>query len=156
MPGNKKKRKQGESSPFASSKRSDKQGWGGYAIAAVLIGGATAAFFSMDDGGPETLDVTVPAGLSAQARAGQTAFNRTCSTCHGENAAGGEGGPPLIHKIYEPGHHADGAIRNAVMLGVRQHHWSFGNMPPQPGINGADINAITAFLRETQRANGIR
>ena len=157
MPKSKDKRnKTTESSPFARQKSSG--GYGGTIIAAILIAGGLAAWWSSSsqNAGSVAVQVNLPSTLSAPARQGQAAFNRTCASCHGENAAGGTGGPPLIHKIYEPGHHADGAIRNAVMLGVRQHHWGFGNMPPQETVSGADIDAIIAFVRETQRANGIR
>ena len=85
--------------------------------------------------------VVVPA-LSEPAVAGQQVFNTTCVLCHGVNAAGTNQGPPLVHKIYEPGHHADFSFRNAVSNGVPAHHWNFGNMPPVPGSirtgSGAD------------------
>ena len=75
--------------------------------------------------------------------------------CHGENATGTEQGPPLVHKIYEPGHHADASFYRAVERGVRSHHWPFGNMPPIPGVSRKDVTRILAFVRELQRANGI-
>ena len=70
----------------------------------------------------EKLSVTRPA-LSDSARAGEDLFDANCSLCHGVNAAGTHQGPPLIHKVYTPGHHSDFSIRNAVRRGVRQHHW---------------------------------
>lgn len=96
------------------------------------------------------------AELSPEALRGRIAFNQACATCHGRDAAGGPGGPPLIHKIYEPSHHADGAFRLAVSRGVVQHHWDFGNMPPQSDkVDAEDVENIIAFVRETQRADGI-
>ena len=84
------------------------------------------------------------------------AFEAKCSACHGVNAAGRDGsGPPLIHKIYEPSHHGDGAFLVAATNGVRQHHWSFGNMPPVEGITQAEVKSIVTYVREVQRANGI-
>ena len=48
------------------------------------------------------------------------------------NAAGQNGvAPPLVHKLYEPGHHSDMAFIMAAKNGVRSHHWRFGNMPPK-------------------------
>jgi len=40
-------------------------------------------------------------------------------------------------------------------LGVRAHHWSFGNMPAVEGLTRADVKMIIAYIRELQRANGI-
>ena len=98
--------------------------------------------------------VIVPA-LSEQAVAGQQAFNATCVLCHGVNAAGTNQGPPLVHQIYEPGHHADFTFRNAVSQGVSAHHWNFGNMPPVPGVSEDQVEQIICYVRELQRANGI-
>lgn len=99
--------------------------------------------------------VTVPQ-LSGVAASGKVVFDRNCVACHGANAAGGQGGPPLVHKIYEPGHHADISFVLAVKNGVRQHHWSFGSMPPIPGVSEAEVEQIIAYVRTLQRANGIR
>ena len=98
--------------------------------------------------------VTVPA-LSEKAQAGETAFNANCALCHGPNASGTGLGPPLVHKIYEPGHHQDFSFRNAVQNGVQAHHWQFGNMPPAPQVAEDDIERIICYVRELQRANGI-
>ncbi|WP_285672623.1 c-type cytochrome [Paralimibaculum aggregatum] len=101
---------------------------------------------------PETV---VPA-LSADARAGETAFGRACAACHGQHAAGVDGaGPPLVHVIYEPGHHADFAFLRAIRQGVRAHHWRFGDMPAIAGVSDAEAASIIAYVRELQRANGI-
>ncbi len=87
---------------------------------------------------------------------GQSIFENACASCHGTNAVGNEGaGPPLIHVIYEPGHHADKSFQRAVAMGVRSHHWRFGNMPPVEGLTRGDVTMIVAFIRELQRANGI-
>ncbi len=87
---------------------------------------------------------------------GETAFNAKCAECHGVNAAGRNGmGPPLIHKIYEPGHHGDQAFLLAAQNGVRAHHWPFGDMPPVEGLTVADVGNIVAYIRALQRANGI-
>jgi cytochrome c len=98
--------------------------------------------------------VTVP-DLSPVAASGQEIFNDNCAACHGENGKGTEMGPPLIHPIYKPGHHADMSFAFAVANGVRQHHWPYGNMPAQPHITPEDLQQIVRFVRETQQANGI-
>jgi hypothetical protein len=43
----------------------------------------------------------------------------------------------------------------AVTQGVRAHHWTFGDMPPQEGLTQGDVRAIVAYVRELQRFNGI-
>lgn len=105
---------------------------------------------------PQAVAVTMPDELSPQARAGQRTFAQACAECHGEAAQGTDSGPPLVHVIYEPGHHADGAFHLAVRQGVRAHHWRFGDMPPIEGVNERQVSAIIAFVRELQRANGIQ
>lgn len=102
------------------------------------------------------VEVRLPDTLSTQAQIGQRGFEAMCAECHGANAAGRDGvGPPLVHKIYEPGHHADMAFVLAAQNGVRAHHWNFGNMPPVEGVTRADVMAIATYVRELQRANGI-
>lgn len=98
--------------------------------------------------------VAVP-DLSANARSGEQVFNANCALCHGPNASGTGLGPPLVHKIYEPGHHQDFSFQSAVRNGVPAHHWQFGNMPPVPTVMDEDIPKIICYIRELQRANGI-
>ncbi|WP_421880418.1 c-type cytochrome [Pacificispira sp.] len=93
--------------------------------------------------------------FSEVAVAGQQIFNKNCSACHGSSANGSENGPPLIHKIYEPGHHSDEAFYRAVAMGSRQHHWRFGDMPAQPQVSPPEVTRIIAYIRELQVANGI-
>ena len=94
-------------------------------------------------------------GMPAKARQGEIAFNARCAVCHGANAVGTTLGPPLAHRIYEPGHHQDFAIRNAIRNGVPAHHWQFGDMPPVPGVSDADVAAIICYVRAVQRDAGI-
>lgn len=98
---------------------------------------------------------TAGAGLSAKARQGEIAFNARCAVCHGVNAVGTALGPPLAHRIYEPGHHRDFAIRNAIRNGVAAHHWQFGDMPPVSGVSDDEVAAIICYVRAVQRAAGI-
>ncbi|OUS06262.1 hypothetical protein A9Q96_09770 [Rhodobacterales bacterium 52_120_T64] len=103
---------------------------------------------------PKADSIIVPE-LSQIGLSGEIAFNENCSACHGKNAAGTDSGPPLIHKIYEPGHHGDMSFALAANNGVTSHHWRFGNMPPVEGITEAKIRWITKYIREVQSANGI-
>ena len=93
--------------------------------------------------------------LSETARAGEDLFNANCSVCHGVGATGTNQGPPLIDRIYHPGHHPDFSIRNAVRQGVKQHHWAFGDMAPVAGVSSDDVENIICYVRELQRADGI-
>ena len=94
--------------------------------------------------------------IEGNAAIGQNIFESICAACHGPGGVGNaEAGPPLIHKIYEPSHHADESFQRAVALGVRAHHWRFGNMPPVEGLTRGDVAMVTEYIREIQRANGI-
>ncbi len=101
-------------------------------------------------------NVLVPETLSQNAQIGQLGYEAKCAACHGANAAGQDGvAPPLVHMIYEPSHHGDEAFQRAAELGVRGHHWPFGNMPAVEGVTRGDVTMIIAYIRELQRANGI-
>jgi mono/diheme cytochrome c family protein len=131
-------------------------------VGAILAVGALVARYGFaPEAGPPAgsgtplAEVSVPA-LSGAAKAGETAFNQYCATCHGKNAAGRDGaGPPLVHIVYEPNHHSDAAFLLAARRGVRAHHWSFGDMPPVEGVTDAEIGRIVAYVRTLQQANGI-
>jgi hypothetical protein len=129
------------------------------AVAALV--GAAAVYFTNTGGGETTsgtgvvpaqgaamVEVALPQTLSQTAQLGQTAFDSACAGRIGN-------GPPLIHKVYEPSHHSDMAFHLAVQNGVRAHHWKFGNMPAQEGLTRGDVDAIVAYIREVQQANGI-
>jgi mono/diheme cytochrome c family protein len=105
--------------------------------------------------GAPLVAVIVPE-LSASEKEGEAAFNARCASCHGINAAGQDGvAPPFVHRVYEPGHHGDQAFLVAAQLGVRAHHWRFGDMPPVEGITEAEVSSIVTYVRALQRANGI-
>ena len=109
---------------------------------------------SPDSGPAGTVDV-LAATLSEDAKQGEALFNASCAECHGENAAGSDQGPPLIHDIYNPGHHSDQAFYLAAATGTRQHHWQFGDMPAQPQVTVEEVSMIIRYIREVQAANGI-
>ncbi len=86
---------------------------------------------------------------------GKTLFEQNCSVCHGPAGDGTTQGPPLVHIIYEPNHHADAAFILAARNGVRAHHWQFGDMAPLPGVTDAMVQEIVGYIRWLQRQVGI-
>ena len=121
----------------------------------MLLGAAVYVFVAKRSGGEgATMNVRVPE-LSSLAQRGARAFEASCASCHGTHAGGSANGPPLVHRLYEPSHHGDGAIRLAARRGVRPHHWRFGPMP-KVEVSDRQLDGIVAFVRELQRANGIR
>ncbi len=105
--------------------------------------------------GGASRDVSVAVTQPAVGNEGAAIFERRCAECHGREAKGSDKGPPLVHKIYEPSHHADAAFYLAVRRGVKSHHWPFGDMPPVPGVGDGEVAQIIAYVRGLQRAAGI-
>lgn len=97
-----------------------------------------------------------PMGFKGDAIQGDKLFHTKCAACHGKLAMGSNNGPPLVNKIYEPGHHGDLSFYRAVKSGVQRHHWQFGNMPPVNGVTPEDVAHIIAYVRNQQRKAGIR
>ena len=141
--------------------------WGSllFAVAAIAAGtwyyqqsastSATRQAKSPLPGGALVL-VALPTDLTEQEVMGKRGFDAVCATCHGANAQGHDGvAPPLVHQIYETGHHGDMAFVLAAKNGVVGHHWPFGNMPPVEGVTHADMLNIVAYIRALQRENGI-
>ena len=126
------------------------------AFTAIAFGGWLILSGNADnDGGyANAAEVNVPK-LSPVALNGKAVFEGNCAACHGGNGGGSDKGPPLIHKIYEPGHHGDQAFWLAARNGVRSHHWRYGNMPPVEGVSDAQLGWIVKYIREVQSANGI-
>ena len=127
------------------------------AVAVFVLGGAAVLVSKITGGNAATeiVDVRVPTNLSAKATRGAKTFADNCASCHGDNGSGSDQGPPLIHNIYNPGHHDDASFYRAVQTGVRQHHWPYGNMPPQKDVNATMASNIITYIREVQLANGI-
>jgi mono/diheme cytochrome c family protein len=121
-------------------------------------GGDASAMGGMMHDMTATVDTTglrelaVPAELAA----GRERFDASCATCHGEFALGTDVGPPLVHIIYEPNHHGDGAFILAAEQGVRAHHWSFGDMAPVQNVSREDLLEIVRYVRWLQQEAGIR
>lgn len=125
-----------------------------YVVVTRLPGGAEDGGAVAD--GSAMVAIEIPE-LTDSEMVGQRMFEAKCAVCHGPNATGRKGsGPPLVHKIYEPGHHGDEAFQRAVAQGVKAHHWRFGDMAAVSGLTRGDVAAIVSYVRALQRANGIR
>lgn len=130
----------------------------GLSVAAVIVVGLTAGWYFVQmrqSDGARTVDGIVVPKLSATAQAGETAYDANCAECHGRFGVGTDKGPPFLHRVYHPGHHGDPSFVRAAAQGTRAHHWQFGDMPPQPQVGRADVDAIIRYVREIQKANGI-
>lgn len=87
---------------------------------------------------------------------GEAAFNQYCAACHGKAAAGTDRGPSFINRIYEPNHHGDPSFFRAPRMGVRAHHWNFGDMPKIEGVSDDELKQIVGYVRWLQWKAGIR
>jgi mono/diheme cytochrome c family protein len=132
-----------------------KENMTGIIIALILVAGVGALIINATTSSKMGTDLKIPA-FSQTAQFGQVAYDENCAACHGKNGVGSEQGPPFINKVYNPGHHSNEAFLRAVRRGVPQHHWRFGDMPPQPQITMDQIREIVAYVRELQVANGIK
>lgn len=121
-------------------------------------GGDASAMGGMMHDMTATVDTTGLRALAvpSELAAGRQRFDASCAACHGEFALGTDVGPPLVHIIYEPNHHGDGAFILAAEQGVRAHHWSFGDMAPVQNVSREDLVEIVSYVRWLQREAGIR
>lgn len=110
-----------------------------------LVGTGCAS--QLTDRQPPTTDPAVIAQ-------GAGLYQATCAECHGSKLQGTDRGPSHLSDVYVPGHHGDAVIALAIVRGVSQHHWGFGDMPPVEGLNGDEIDAIIAFIRDAQETQG--
>lgn len=91
---------------------------------------------------------------SAESSEGAELYATNCASCHGQDLRGTDQGPSHLSVVYEPSHHSDDAFRNAVANGSPAHHWDFGDMPPRPGLDDAEVEAIIAYVRQRQEEEG--
>jgi mono/diheme cytochrome c family protein len=118
-------------------------------IIAAMLGLALAACSSAGSDSPG-----IPVQNSDLVAAGDPLYQANCAECHGSDLRGTDKGPSHLSNVYVPGHHGDQAFVVAARVGVRAHHWDFGNMAPVEGLSDDDLTAIIAFVRENQRIEG--
>lgn len=124
------------------------QGWRTGVLAGVLVLVPNAFGHEGHDLG---LKVQVPLLMSPGAQSGETLYDAKCVTCHGKNAEGTHSGPSLIP--YDSRHHPDADFVNAIRLGVEEHHWNFGDMPPIADVSDDEIDDLISYIRELQAFN---
>ncbi|MHA1527411.1 MAG: c-type cytochrome [Alphaproteobacteria bacterium] len=116
--------------------------------AAVFVAFGTSGLDDFDDGG-------VPSASSMSVEQGLIAFAGECVGCHGRLAGGTERGPNLIHPDYGPRVRGDARLRRAVREGMPARR-GYGAMPAFPDVSERRLGRMITFVRELQRANGIR
>jgi mono/diheme cytochrome c family protein len=135
------------------------EGWRGRVraglLAALLAGAGCAPDHGAHRGGEVNAEAIRALAVPAEFQEGASLFDTHCASCHGQAALGSGQGPPLVHIVYEPSHHADAAFHRAVVMGVRAHHWGFGDMPPVPGLEQEEVAEIVRYIRWLQRQAGI-
>lgn len=104
---------------------------------------------------PDPVDTPATEEGSDTYISGMELFRTNCSECHGDKATGSDTGPPLIHEYYHPYHHPDFAFHAAVMSGVSQHHWFYGDMDPVQGLDEDDVEKIICYVRTLQEDSGM-
>ena len=121
--------------------------WSWRATIVVLVIAAGACSSSLTESEPLPNDV-------ATLEVGADLYEANCAECHGSDLRGTDRGPSHLSEVYVPSHHGDAAFSLAVLRGVRQHHWRFGDMPPVEGLDEAEITAIVAHVRSVQEREG--
>jgi len=117
-------------------------------LLAFVASAATIAACGASAGGPAD-------GADPDVGRGEELFAANCASCHGSVGQGADTGPPLVHEIYEPGHHSDEAFQLAAARGAPAHHWGFGDMPPIGGLDRGEVADIIDHVRQLQREAGI-
>ena len=103
--------------------------------------------------------MTVGTGYAADAPVapslGEGLFESRCARCHGPKGTGTDTGPPLVHRIYHPNHHSDYSFMRAISIGVRAHHWRFGDMEKVSELTEQEVGLIIKYIRSIQQDAGI-
>ena len=114
----------------------------------VFVAFGISGLDAFDEGrGATASSVTVERGL--------VAFAGECVGCHGRLAEGTERAPNLIDRDFGPGVRSDAQLRRAVFEGLPGRR-GYGAMPPFPDLPEHRLERMIIFVRELQRANGIR
>lgn len=125
----------------------------------VVIAGLIAIFGTMltllssaaHEGHGPMPKARIPFVMSPDARAGSKIYNSECAACHGRLLDGTHKGPPML--AYESAFHPDPDFVAAIKSGVKQHHWSFGDMLPIKSLTDDEIRRVIIYIRKVQAYN---
>ncbi len=122
-----------------------------------LISCPAIIFVVFGTSGLDAFDESASApSISASVQLGGIAYAEECTGCHGRTARGTERGPNLIHADYGPARRSDAQFRRALSEGKLARRAGYEDMPPVKDRSERHLNRLVAFLRDVQRANGIR
>lgn len=125
-----------------------------------LVMGALVALTIMTMWGRERVSIKanpVIPDLSEKAQLGRELMNAKCADCHGVDGTGGsKKGPPLLHAMYREEVFPAHQFKRSILEGKREKNWRFGPMPAMPELGDDNVDAIIAFVREVQAANGVK
>src|SRR4029078_8484781 len=91
-------------------------------ILAIVLGGAAFSLKAQGGAGRGATDAAAANPLAGNAQAieqGRDIYNRTCTTCHGPDGAGGEMGPALGAPARRYALSTDAQIFDAIKSGIR-------------------------------------
>jgi mono/diheme cytochrome c family protein len=120
----------------------------------LALGAATAFIVAACGQTTDTTGSDIPPQDPALVSRGAERYQAGCAECHGSDLRGTDRGPSHLSVVYKPSRHGDAAFLLAVLRGSPAHHWRFGDMPPVEGLTSDDVDAIVAYVRETQRLEG--
>jgi mono/diheme cytochrome c family protein len=141
-------RREREAARAAAARRRKIAAWVGVVVAVVVAVVVVVVVLARGD----EPTASTPENRVVQ---GEELFQANCATCHGPDLLGTFVGPPLLHEIYAPDQLADDDIRAAVANGVSPKNWDFSGMPAFPNLDTDDVEALTAYIRSSQRAAGL-
>ena len=129
------------------------------AVIAWIVFGAVAAlvYVALSGEGDDGVTVEVIAAeLSEEAIQGEALFKANCPGVPRRERGGHEAGSAADSRHLQSGSpFGQGFLSGGRRLGVRAHHWPYGDMPPQPQVKEAEVALIIRYIRELQEANGI-
>lgn len=92
---------------------------------------------------------------AALVESGQELYRADCAVCHGVDLTGASTGPSLLSEVYAPERLSDLSFADAIRMGAPTRYWDFGPMPPIAGFSESDVEAIVAYVRESQSTRSL-
>jgi mono/diheme cytochrome c family protein len=134
-------------------RRRSKSSVASVAVGVLALVGSACGTDGDDDAATDTTESTASAPRF-EGTDGAELYAAACASCHGADLRGTDRGPSHLSEVYEPSHHPDESFIAAANVGVRAHHWNFGDMPPVKGLTDEQLEAIVAYVRSVQEREG--